>query len=273
MQTIPTAEDIKARRMVRFTAGHLAKYEGWTGTLVGYNDLYDTVHVYVDAPGNPESGSKISYGRKDVEFCDERDRTSVVERREVPAPAPSEHRETRLTVAGVERVIRTEIGGKIRTVKQLEAGHTKTVKAALVEMRKVGAPTLRAKARAVGDGGTGAFSKLAARWERGVFVSHGTPGVSTAPFPKVRYTTEIPGYLFEIDPGHWVTEGAAELLTGIPWERFMQLPEGQRSADSPALVELLTRRMTTVQPVDEPLPTVLPAGGESFLDALLKNVA
>ena len=71
MDSAPTIEDITARRTVRFAKGHLAKHTGWTGTLVGYNDLYDTVHVYVDAPGNPESGSKITYSRKDVEFVED----------------------------------------------------------------------------------------------------------------------------------------------------------------------------------------------------------
>lgn len=50
----------------------------------------------------------------------------------VEEPAPVEHRETTIRVADVERVIRTEVGGKIRTVKQLEAAHTKAVKAAIV---------------------------------------------------------------------------------------------------------------------------------------------
>jgi hypothetical protein len=162
----------------------------------------------------------------------------------VNEPAPVEHRETTIRVAGVERVIRTEVGGKVRTVKQLEAAHAKSVKAALVEMRKAGAPTLRAKARAVGDGGKGEFSKLAARWERGVFAAHGTPGVSSAPFPKFRFTGEIPEYLTEVAPGHYATAEAAEGLFDVP-------------------------------EVPEPLPTSLPSpvDGESFLDALLKSVA
>lgn len=200
MQTIPTAEDIRARRTVRFAAGHLAAHTDWTGTLVGYNDLYDTVHVYVDAPGNSESGSKITYSRAAVEWAESTD---------------VEHRETTLRVAGVERIIRTEIGGKLRTVKQLEAAHTKAVKAALTEMRKAGAETLRKRAAAVGEGGSDCISQQARRWERGTFPSYGTYDVSAArkPFPAPRFTGEAPAYLVEIEPGHYATADVAKQLT------------------------------------------------------------
>ncbi|MER7922119.1 hypothetical protein ABTY96_03110 [Streptomyces sp. NPDC096057] len=223
MQTIPTTDDIKARRTVRFAAGHLAKYEGWTGTLVGYNSLYDTVHVYVDAPGNPESGSKISYGRKDVEFCDKPGESAIVERREVPVPAPVEHRETVLRVAGVERVIRTEVGGKIRSVKQLEAAHTKAVKAAIIELRKANLDgyrralaTLEAESWSPRrDRDIEAMKRTVRRAERGTLISHGTYDVAAVrrPFPPVRYTETVPEYLVEVEPGHYATEEAAEQLS------------------------------------------------------------
>lgn len=158
----------------------------------------------------------------------------------------TDYRETTITVAGIERVIRTEVGGKIRTVKQLEAAQAKAVKAALVDMRKASAPTIHARARAVGEGGKGTLSSLARRWERGTFTSHGTYDVATMkrPFPPVRYTEAVPEYLVEVAAGHYATAEAAEGLFDLP--------------------EVL-----------EPAPTPLPApvDGESFLDALLKNVA
>ncbi|MFB7114097.1 hypothetical protein [Streptomyces sp. NPDC056291] len=135
--------------------------------------------------------------------------------------APVESRETTIRVAGVERVIRTEVGGKVRTVKQLEAAHTKAVKAALVEMRRANLANLHRKAAEL----------KAARWyplrdldvkevnnsirraERGTFPTHGTPGASTAPFPKVKFTDEVPAYLVEIEPGHYATDEAAEQLS------------------------------------------------------------
>ncbi|PPS86472.1 hypothetical protein BZZ08_03439 [Streptomyces sp. MH60] len=212
METIPTAEDIKARRTVRFAAGHLSAHADWTGTLVGYSTLYDTVHVCVDAPGNSESGSKITYSRKDVEWCE-------------PAPAEEEsasvgRRETVLRVADEERIVRTELGGRVRTVKQLETAHTKAVKAALVEMRRANLANLHRKAdelkRArwypLRDLDVTEVKNSIRRAERGTFPTHGTPGASTAPFPRVKFTDEIPAYLVEIEPGHYATEEAAESL-------------------------------------------------------------
>lgn len=140
-----------------------------------------------------------------------------------------DYRETTIRVAGVERVIRTD--GQ-RTVKLLEAAHTKAVKAALIEMRKVGAASLRERAAKVGDGGKGEYSKLANRWEGGVFASHGTYEVAAMrkPFPKARFTDETPAYLVEIAPGEFATAEAAEsmgademaeeLLPGLELRRY-----------------------------------------------------
>jgi hypothetical protein len=44
-------------------------------------------------------------------------------------------RETFLRIGGREVTVRTETGGKIRTVKQLEAAHTKAVKDTIAELR------------------------------------------------------------------------------------------------------------------------------------------
>ncbi|MEU7039801.1 hypothetical protein AB0A77_01930 [Streptomyces varsoviensis] len=231
MQTIPTGEDIKARRTVRFARGHLSKYAGWTGTLVGYNDLYDSVHVYVNAPGNPESGSKITYSRKDAEFCDEKGPRDV-ERREVPDIALTGHRETTLRVAGVEHVVRTERGGKIRTVKQLEAAHTKAVKAAINAARQADldaeyadmvAAAQKPRKDKKGFPGSGERARQRLLDEADAWRSkYGTAKpVKSVPcgyvdarkgFPKVTYTSVVPDYLVEIEPGHYATTEAAESM-------------------------------------------------------------
>lgn len=140
-----------------------------------------------------------------------------------------EYRETVLTVAGVERIVRTEMGGKVRTVKQLEAAHTKTVKAALVEMRRANLPALEVAAKdaerlaadphagwAVKDAAKRARN-IARRAERGTLHSHGTYDVATMrkPHPPVRYTETVPEYLVEVEPGHYATHEAAEQLSLI----------------------------------------------------------
>lgn len=172
----------------------------------------------------------------------------------VETPAPVEARETTITVAGVKRLVRTEVGGKIRTVKQLEAAHTKAVKAAVVEMRRAnlagfkrtvteleGRPWTPRK-----DIDLKAAQSIARRAERGTLTSWGTYDVATArkPFPKVRYTDEVPEYLVEIEPGHFATQDAAEMLRSDP-------------------------ATSTVQPVEE---SAAPDGA-AFLASLLGNIA
>lgn len=137
-----------------------------------------------------------------------------------------EHRETLVRVGGVERVIRTEIGGKVRTTKHLETAHTKAVKAALVEMRRANLPTFEEAARAAEE----AVKRIGRRWieeeaakrarnivrrvERGTLHSHGTYDVAAMrkPHPPVRFTEAVPAYLVEVEPGHYATEEAAESL-------------------------------------------------------------
>lgn len=143
----------------------------------------------------------------------------------VEEPAEVEHRETTLTVAGVEHIVRTEVGGKVRTVKQLEAAHTKAVKAALVELRRTNLPALEAaakKAEAKAVRGTWLDKDEAKRLrnavrraERGTLYSCGTYDVATMrkPHPPVRFTETVPEYLVEVEPGHYATDDAAEQLT------------------------------------------------------------
>ncbi|MEU3986136.1 hypothetical protein AB0F77_39775 [Streptomyces sp. NPDC026672] len=139
----------------------------------------------------------------------------------VGEPTPIEHRVTTIRVAGVERVIRTELVGKVRTTKQLEAAHTKAVKAAVVEMRQANLPNLRRKVDQLSrsrwypmrDEDVKDVNNSIRRAERGTFPSHGTPGVSVAPFSKVKFTDKVPAYLVEVEPGHYATEEAAKQLT------------------------------------------------------------
>ncbi|WP_329168380.1 hypothetical protein OG709_30150 [Streptomyces sp. NBC_01267] len=208
---IDQAVDTRAR--VRFAKGHLSGHSDWTGTLVGYNDLYDTVHVYVDAPGNPESGSKITYSRGDVELSE---------------PAP--FRETTIRIHGVERVIRTEMGGKVKTVKQLEAAHTKAVRAAIDGARQARLDDQYAEMVASAqkpqkdrDGwpGSGRATRTrlmaeAAEWRVKYgkaspvkFPAYTDHQKAKAPFPTPT-ATRVPEYLIETAPGEYATREAAE---------------------------------------------------------------
>jgi hypothetical protein len=145
----------------------------------------------------------------------------------VEDPKPVEARETTIRVAGVERVIRTELGGCIRTVKALETAHTKAVKAAVVDARRANLPVFQAAAtkaeeyarKCPGDPWARASAEgtrnIVRRAERGTLSSWGTYDVGRMrkPFPKVRYTDEVPAYLVEVGPGHYATEEAAEQLS------------------------------------------------------------
>ncbi|MDX2575947.1 hypothetical protein PV332_10690 [Streptomyces scabiei] len=139
----------------------------------------------------------------------------------------NDFRETTIRIAGVDRVIRTEIGGKVRTVKQLEAAHTKAVRVAIIEMRRENLPNLKAAAATAELAAKESpYSSLALanakatkgfvrQAERGTLPSYGTYDVATMkkPFPKARYTGEIPEYLTEIEPGHYVTP---DVVSEIP---------------------------------------------------------
>ncbi|MFF1684454.1 MULTISPECIES: hypothetical protein [unclassified Streptomyces] len=165
-------------------------------------------------------------------------------------PAKVEHRETTITVAGVERVVRTEIGGKVRTTKQLEAAHTKAVKAALVEMRQAKlderytdmvASAQKPQEDAEGFPGSGERRRQRAQDEADAWRSK--YGTAAAPknvptnfvdaskgFPKVTFTSDIPEYLVELAPGHYATPDAAasmgvaehvdEVLPGLALTRY-----------------------------------------------------
>ncbi|PKA37945.1 hypothetical protein [Streptomyces sp. SM8] len=129
-------------------------------------------------------------------------------------------RETILRSQGVEHVVRTEGTG---TVKQLEAAHTKAVKATLLELKRETLPALRKAAEdAAAKAGHQTFGveyhraealRVAVRRaEKGTITKFGTYDVATMrkPWPKVRFTTEVPEYLTEVEPGHWATPEVAD---------------------------------------------------------------
>ncbi|MEV8056536.1 hypothetical protein AB0P37_08410 [Streptomyces antimycoticus] len=150
----------------------------------------------------------------------------------------AESRETTIRVCGVERVIRTQFGGRVRTAKQLETAHTRAVKEALTEERrkslKARADELRAYADELeanppelelwpDDAERAAeHAKLnaddARRRADGIestkiaFPSHPC-NWEAARSPLRPVATQDPTkYLVEVAPGHYATEDAAEGL-------------------------------------------------------------
>lgn len=111
----------------------------------------------------------------------------------------ADHRETLLRFAGVEHVVRTETGGKIRTVKQLEAAHTKAVKAAVINLRIETAPNSMPREMAE-EMAKRATQLPRCNWDAAV-----------RPLRAVR-TEDPTSYLVEVAPGHYATEDAAETL-------------------------------------------------------------
>ncbi|MFF4478735.1 hypothetical protein ACFY1A_17200 [Streptomyces sp. NPDC001520] len=108
-------------------------------------------------------------------------------------------RETTVRAAGVERVIRTELGGKVRTVKQLEATHTKAVKSAIIELRIAAAPDSMPREMAE------------RRAKNETVMPKCNWDAARRPLRPVR-TEDPTTYLIEVAPGHYATEDAAEAL-------------------------------------------------------------
>lgn len=230
MQTIPSTEDIRARRTVKFVRGHLAEHTTWIGIVVGYNAAYDTVKVYVYEPGSPEwvyepgdAGwlTKTSYARADVEWYEPAEK------------AAPEHRETTIRIHGVERVVRTE---RATTVKALEGAHTKAVKAALEEMHKEEAPAYAERVRKMnrndvvaevgrvfdyydaqrlvsrngGAAGTNVLrDRLVSKNAKRRFTSAACNWDDARKgWPKVRFSSDPSAGLTEVEPGHWTDDPA-----------------------------------------------------------------
>jgi hypothetical protein len=126
------------------------------------------------------------------------------------------YRETTIRIHGLERVIRTEQTG---TVKQLEAAHTKAVKAAVTELHAQSVPAYAARVRkmdraavivevsnvlpfydaqklvARNGGAAGAHvlrEGLVTRYERRKFTVPGTNYTDARkPFPKVKFNIAV----------------------------------------------------------------------------------
>lgn len=83
-------------------------------------------------------------------------------------------RETTLTVLGERTVVRTEIGGRIKTQRQLEDAHTKAVKAAITAARVKGVEARYAELKSYAE----TVEPIAREEARRVF------GVPIGPLPK-----------------------------------------------------------------------------------------
>lgn len=151
---------------------------------------------------------------------------SAKEMKSAAVDVPVESRSTTLRVGNVERVVRTVMEGRVNTTKRLETAHTAAVKASIVEMRTANVPAYESIARAAelkatknpGDPWAKVDAKrarnVARRAERGTTSLHtSTWAADLKPFPKVRFTDEIPAGLVEIEPGHYATHEAAEQLS------------------------------------------------------------
>lgn len=141
----------------------------------------------------------------------------------------ADYRETTIRVAGVDRVIRTERAGKVKTVKQLEAAHTKAVKAAINAARQakldeqyadLAADAQKPRADKEGWPGSGELARQslitqAETWRAKYGMAAPVKNVPTnfvdarKPFPKVTFTTDVPEYLVELTPGNYATPEAA----------------------------------------------------------------
>ncbi|GGY89037.1 hypothetical protein GCM10010327_19750 [Streptomyces nitrosporeus] len=198
---------------------------GWYLTHYGTTDL----HIAADRAGVSAvklSGEAIHAYREVQRTAEPAPAEKLAEELEVAEELTVGYRETLVRVADAECVIRTEVGGKIRTSKQLETAHTNAVKAALIEMRRANLTAFKAAAEAAEE----KSERVGRRWleekdakraraivrraERGTFHSHISPwATDLKPFPKVRFTDKVPVYLVEVAPGHYATAEAAEQLT------------------------------------------------------------
>lgn len=162
----------------------------------------------------------------------------------------NDFRETMIRVHGVERVIRTERAGKVRTVKQLEAAQLAAVKAALVEMDRTVAEKRHADQLATlhaaewedlqGLPGSGQRSRDNAitqanirHMQRKPLKLHGATSAyadARKGWPKVTFTAQVPDYFVEVAPGEYATAEAAEsmgaaervdeVLPGVALQRY-----------------------------------------------------
>ncbi|MEU1254842.1 hypothetical protein ABZ445_16340 [Streptomyces chartreusis] len=222
---IKTAKDEeRARQQAERDAAWAAEREflaAWYEERYGTRDLHEAAER-AGVSTVRLSGEAIHAYREVQRAAESAPVEEPAEELEVVEESGVEHRETLVRVAGVERVIRTEIGGKVRTTKQLETAHTKAVKAALVEMRRANVEGYKRAADELEarpwfplkDLDVKRLRNIARRAERGTLHSHGTYDVAAMrkPHPPVRFTDAVPEYLVEVEPGHYATDEAAESL-------------------------------------------------------------
>ncbi|WP_326812144.1 hypothetical protein [Streptomyces scopuliridis] len=151
----------------------------------------------------------------------------------------NDFRETTITVAGVAHVIRTERIGTMRTIKHLEAAHTKAVRAAVIDLRRANADNMEAVAEAKVSklGGLPTRDLIireartrANQARRGTLPTYGAYDDARKGFPKAPSGKPVPSYLVEIAPGHYATAEAArslgaeeladEVLPGLELRRY-----------------------------------------------------
>ena len=141
-------------------------------------------------------------------------------------------RETTIRVAGTERVIRTELGAKIRTVKQLEAAHTKAVKDAIVAARQAKldeqyndmmASAQTPREDKAGFPGSGERSRQHALTEAEIWRHKYGTAEPLKPVPcnyidarkgfsKVTFKPDVPEYLVKVGEHEYATPEAAESM-------------------------------------------------------------
>lgn len=115
------------------------------------------------------------------------------------------HRETTLYIFGARHVIRTEMGGKIKTEAQLEAAHAKAFKAAIVAAHERHAAELEADGYPYGDKVREDGKRMAAgrAWGR----SRADYVDCRKGFPKVSYGRQEPSSIAMKYPGVTFEEG------------------------------------------------------------------
>jgi len=148
----------------------------------------------------------------------------------------SDFRETRLTIEGIAHVVRTERGS--RTVKALDAAHTKAVKSLLEDDFRRGVDARHAEriahlktAEYPDPEGWGAQGEGMGERRRAGDIETAEAQHAKLPKPGRRYsfpkcnwdaavkplralpTTDPTTYLVEIEPGHYATAEVAEELT------------------------------------------------------------
>lgn len=159
------------------------------------------------------------------------------------------YRETTIRVHGVERIIRTELAGAVKTVKQLEAAHAKAVKAAITDARQAKldaryadlvADAQKPQEDTAGFPGAGERHRERALAEAGEWRRvYGTAKPLKSPtcnyvdarkgFPSVRFTDKPSDkFLIQVAPGEYVSRElletvyapAAALAVGDRWLRW-----------------------------------------------------